>query len=117
MSGGSCEGTAFQTFGYRTGALCIALGNYHNCAQDDRIETEYVSLSDLTDLVELCVAIAQDKGLAEDPLVGLFSLKQAHAAARRSSCRAQRVRRLRIHDRHNRLHQFRIAAAETINRL
>lgn len=69
MSGGSCEGTAFQTFGYRTGALCIALGNYHNCAPDDRIETEYVSLSDLTDLVELCVAIAQDKGLAEDPLV------------------------------------------------
>jgi endoglucanase len=35
MSGGSCEGTAFQTFGYRTGALCIALGNSHNCAPDD----------------------------------------------------------------------------------
>jgi putative aminopeptidase FrvX len=66
MSGGSCEGTAFQTYGYRTGALCIALGNYHNCAPDDRIDTEYVSLSDLTDLVELCVAIAQDKGVAED---------------------------------------------------
>jgi putative aminopeptidase FrvX len=66
MSGGSCEATAFQTFGYRTGALCIALGNYHNCAPEDRIETEYVSLSDLTGLVELCVAITQDQGVAED---------------------------------------------------
>jgi putative aminopeptidase FrvX len=62
MAGGSCEGTAFQTYGYRSGALCIALGNYHNCAPDDRIETEYVSLSDMVGLVELCVAIAQDQG-------------------------------------------------------
>jgi putative aminopeptidase FrvX len=68
MPGGSCEGTAFQTYGYRTGALCIALGNYHNCAPDDRIETEYVSLSDLVDLIKLCVAIAQDKGLTVDPV-------------------------------------------------
>ena len=42
--------------------MCIALGNYHNCAPDDRIETEYVSLSDMVGLIELCVAIAQDQG-------------------------------------------------------
>jgi endoglucanase len=68
MAGGTCEGTAFQTYGYRTGALCIALGNYHNCAPDDRIEAEYVSLSDMVGLVELCVAIAQDQTPAVDPV-------------------------------------------------
>jgi endoglucanase len=68
MSAAQCEGTAFQTYGYRTGALCIALGNYHNCAPDDRIETEYVSLSDFVDLIELCEAIAQDKGPKVDPV-------------------------------------------------
>jgi len=68
MPGGSCEGTAFQTYGYRSGALCIALGNYHNRAPDDRIETEYVSLSDMVGLIELCVAIAQDQGPTVDPV-------------------------------------------------
>jgi putative aminopeptidase FrvX len=66
MAGGTCEGTAFQTYGYRSGALCIALGNYHNCAPDDRIETEYVSLSDMTGLIELCAAIARNQRSAED---------------------------------------------------
>jgi endoglucanase len=68
MAGGSCEGTAFQTYGYRSGALCIALGNYHNRAPDDRIETEYVSLSDMVGLIELCVAIAQDHEPTVDPM-------------------------------------------------
>jgi endoglucanase len=68
MAGGTCEGTAFQTYGYRTGALCIALGNYHNCAPDDRIDTEYISLSDMVGLIELCVTIAQDQGPAVDPV-------------------------------------------------
>ena len=68
MAGGSCEGTAFQTYGYRSGALCIALGNYHNRAPDDRIETEYVSLSDMVDLIDLCVAIAQDHEPTVDPM-------------------------------------------------
>jgi endoglucanase len=68
MAGGTCEGTAFQTYGFRTGALCIALGNYHNCAPDDRIDTEYVSLSDMIGLIELCVLIAHDQGPAVDPV-------------------------------------------------
>ena len=28
MSGGTCEATAFQLFGYRCAGLCVALGNY-----------------------------------------------------------------------------------------
>jgi endoglucanase len=59
MSGGTCEATAYQLYGYRCGALCVALGNYHNCAPGDRIETEFVSIDDVRALVRLCTALAQ----------------------------------------------------------
>lgn len=60
MSGGTCEGTAYQNFGIRTGALCIALGNYHNCGQSMNIAREYVSLSDMIGLIELCVSLVSE---------------------------------------------------------
>ena len=59
MSGGTCEATAFRLYGVRCGALCVALGNYHNCGPDKRIEAEYVSRSDFEGLVELCVQVAR----------------------------------------------------------
>jgi putative aminopeptidase FrvX len=46
MAGGSCEGTAFQEFGLRTAAVCVALGNYHNCGPANQIAEEFVSLDD-----------------------------------------------------------------------
>jgi endoglucanase len=59
MSGGTCEATAYQLFGYTCGALCVALGNYHNCAPDnDEIVPEYVSLRDVAGLRKLCIALA-----------------------------------------------------------
>jgi putative aminopeptidase FrvX len=58
MAGGTCEATAFQVFGYRSAALCIALGNYHNCTPESQIDEEYVDLEDLEGLISLCVAIA-----------------------------------------------------------
>ena len=58
MSGGTCEGTVFQLYGYRTAALCVALGNYHNCGPNTAIECEFVSLSDVESLTRLCVAAA-----------------------------------------------------------
>ena len=30
MDGGTCDSTVFHAFGYETGAVCLALGNYHN---------------------------------------------------------------------------------------
>jgi endoglucanase len=57
MSGGTCEATAYQEFGYRSAAVCVALGNYHNCAADETIRAEYVSLSDaesMSLLLESC---------------------------------------------------------------
>lgn len=59
MSGGTCEATAYQLYGYRCGALCVALGNYHNCGPEERIEPEFVSLDDVRSLTRLCVEIAK----------------------------------------------------------
>jgi putative aminopeptidase FrvX len=56
MSGGTCEATAYQEFGFQTAAVCVALGNYHNCAAHNRIEAEYVSVSDALSMVKLLVA-------------------------------------------------------------
>ena len=67
MSGGSCEATAFRLYGVRCGALCVALGNYHNCGPDERIESEYVSLDDVHGLTDLCTALGQRGSSAADP--------------------------------------------------
>jgi putative aminopeptidase FrvX len=56
MDGGSCEATAFAGFGYRTGGLCLPLGNYHNIGKNLRPRAEYVSVQDLEQLVKLTVA-------------------------------------------------------------
>jgi hypothetical protein len=59
MSGGTCEATAYQLYGYRCGALCVALGNYHNCGPNDRIESEFVSTDDVHGMALLCVEAAR----------------------------------------------------------
>lgn len=53
MSGGTCEGTAYQEYGYQTAAVCVALGNYHNCGPKGRIGTEFVSLADALSMAAL----------------------------------------------------------------
>ena len=59
MGGGTCEATAYQEFGYRSAAVCIALGNYHNCGPGDRIRAEYVSLADACGMVRLLMAASR----------------------------------------------------------
>jgi putative aminopeptidase FrvX len=59
MSGGTCEATAYQEFGFQTAAVCVALGNYHNCAERNKIAAEYVSIEDAGGMVELLVAAAR----------------------------------------------------------
>lgn len=58
MFGGTCEATAYQEFGFQTTAVCVALGNYHNCAPKDRIGAEFVSETDALGMVDLLVAAA-----------------------------------------------------------
>lgn len=59
MSGGTCEGTAYQEFGYQTAAVCVALGNYHNCGPRNRIAEEYVSVNDARGMTLLLVHAAR----------------------------------------------------------
>ena len=70
MSGGTCEATAYQLYGYRAAALCVALGNYHNCGPDTTIAPEFVSVEDVQGMVRLLVAAATMPATA-DPVAGL----------------------------------------------
>jgi putative aminopeptidase FrvX len=58
MYGGTCEATAYQEFGYQTAAVCVALGNYHNCGPKNKIAAEYVNLADACGMVDLLVSAA-----------------------------------------------------------
>jgi putative aminopeptidase FrvX len=74
MSGGTCEATAYQEFGFQTAAVCVALGNYHNCAPGKRIAAEFVSLTDALSMVELLAAAA--KQMAHFPkLIGKLPMR------------------------------------------
>jgi endoglucanase len=59
MQGGTCEATAYALYGYRTAAMCVALGNYHNCGPRGRIAPEYVSVNDSVEMARLCVEVAK----------------------------------------------------------
>ena len=53
MDGGTCESTAYVTYGYDATGLCLALGNYHNMNEKTgKLGSEYVSLSDWRSLVD-----------------------------------------------------------------
>ncbi len=71
MSGGTCEATAYQLYGYTSAALCIALGNYHNCGPEQKIASEFVSVSDLENFVKLCVAVARETSAPADATIAL----------------------------------------------
>ena len=63
MDGGTCESSVYQAFGYKTGAVCVPLGNYHN--RDfarGRIAAERVSIADLTALAHLLVGMSENLG-------------------------------------------------------
>jgi putative aminopeptidase FrvX len=61
MPGGTCEATVFDVYGYHTGSICIALGNYHNMDRDrQKIGPEYVSVDDWQSMVKLFVAVVRN---------------------------------------------------------
>lgn len=61
LDGGACEASAYQLYGYRCIAASLALGNYHNCSPDGTIASEYVSIDDHSNMVQLCVALARSE--------------------------------------------------------
>jgi endoglucanase len=46
MTGGACEASLYMLHGRRTGAIALALGNYHNMTPEGGIGAEYISMSD-----------------------------------------------------------------------
>jgi endoglucanase len=60
MPGGTCEVTAFQSYGYTATCLCVPLGNYHNMnEQKKKIDAETISVADFDGLVRLLVEIGR----------------------------------------------------------
>jgi endoglucanase len=90
MSGGTCEATAYQEYGFQSAAVCVALGNYHNCGKGNRIRAEYVSLADSCHMVDLLAAASRQMPRYE-PLVDRLRvrlrklLRQAQPALRKSA--------------------------------
>ena len=73
MDGGTCEATAFQLYGYRSAALCVPLGNYHNMSEDGAIRLESIHAAALVGLVRLLEGLVRHDGDcpapgASDPL-------------------------------------------------
>lgn len=77
MDGGACEATAFGAHGYQATGLCLALGNWHNRGNLDRVEAgetsaavpmlEEISIDDFHGLVDLLLLAATAVDVA-DPL-------------------------------------------------
>lgn len=73
MQGGACESTAYQLDGRPAGALCLALGNYHNIPDPDPddattgLAPEFVSKRDLIGLVQLMVRAVERSANLSDP--------------------------------------------------
>lgn len=74
MTGGTCEATAFRLYGHKVAGLCVALGNYHNCAPSGLIDSEFVALEDVEAMLQLCLAAAAD-GLDGSGLDGTLRQK------------------------------------------
>ncbi len=62
MDGGTCESTAFVSYGYPATGMCVALGNYHNMDEKrQKIASEYIHLKDWQWMVDWFEAMALDK--------------------------------------------------------
>ena len=59
LQGGRCEACVYSAEGYRTGALALPLGNYHNHGPKD-YAAEYVSAKDYENLILFMEALARN---------------------------------------------------------
>ncbi len=76
MGGGTCEASAFQRAGLPTGALCVALNNYHNMGPGTSIRSESISLRDwqgLYDFLYFLATEAKSIQAADDIVTTRFS--------------------------------------------
>jgi len=60
MAGGTCEASVFQRAGWTTGALCVALNNYHNMGPGTAVRSESISLRDWQRLYDFLFFLATE---------------------------------------------------------
>jgi putative aminopeptidase FrvX len=60
MGGGTCEASVFQRAGLPTGALCVALNNYHNMGPGTALRAESISLRDCQGLYDFLFFLATE---------------------------------------------------------
>jgi endoglucanase len=88
MQGGACESTAYLVDGRRAGALCLALGNYHNIPDPDAedastgVAPEHVSRRDLQGLARLIVRAVSKSRESKDLLADPWAASRASFAKR-----------------------------------
>ena len=81
MSGGTCEATAFASFGYQTTGIAFPLGNYHNATTrvpdpDGGVGAEYIELSDFLGGVDLIAEAARGGSAGRETAPGPWTLGQ-----------------------------------------
>ncbi len=59
LTGGTCEATAYLTFGYESGGVAVPLVNYHNGWGADAVAPEKVRLSDVEGCIKLLVGASR----------------------------------------------------------
>jgi endoglucanase len=60
MGGGTCEASVFHRAGFPTGALCVALNNYHNMGPGTALRSESISLRDWQGLYDFLFFLATE---------------------------------------------------------
>ena len=66
MSGGVCEASAFNAWGYRSTGVAFPLGNYHNGADDGSIAAEYIHRDDYLNGAALITEAARQVSMRWD---------------------------------------------------
>jgi endoglucanase len=84
MGGGTCEASVFQRAGVPTGALCVALNNYHNMGPGAALRAESISLRDcrgLYDFLFFLATEAKSVGAADAAVTERFAHLETKALA------------------------------------
>ena len=93
MDGGVTEATAYDLYGYETGALCVALANYHNAGPGGRVAAESVDLRDLEALARLMSRLLAELGRLPRARPALLARYDRLARGAGSRLRSRRARR------------------------
>ncbi|MCE0523668.1 MAG: hypothetical protein LV480_12245 [Methylacidiphilales bacterium] len=84
MGGGTCEASVFLRAGLPTGALCVALNNYHNMGHGTALRAESISLRDcrgLYDFLFFLATAAKPVRAADASVAERFARLEARALA------------------------------------